>query len=260
MKNDLLTIGGFTIHGYGLMIGIGIVAAYWMADWRSKRYRLDPDHLFWILIFGVGSGILGAKLLYYVTIWKEILADPSRLLDLTGGFVVYGGIIAGIGAGWVYCRVRKIDFLRYLDLVAPSVALAQGFGRIGCFLAGCCYGMPWDGVCAITFTNSQIAPNGVALFPSQLLSGALDFGHFFLLCLLARNNNRPGRIGAFYLLFYSIGRFGIEFLRGDLERGTVGGLSTSQFISLFTAAAGLGLLVFLGRRRTGGGETAEETE
>lgn len=256
MKNDLLTIGSFTIHGYGLMIGIGIIAAYWMAEYRARKYRLDADHLFWILIFGVGSGILGAKLLYYITVWKDIVADPKLLLDFAGGFVVYGGIIAGIAAGYLYCRVKKIEFLRYLDLVVPSVALAQGFGRIGCFLAGCCYGMPWDGACAVTFSQSQYAPNGIALFPSQLLSSGLDFAHFFLLCFLAGKNDRPGRIGAFYLLFYSIGRFGIEFLRGDLERGQVGSLSTSQFISLFTAAAGAALLVMLKNRKT---ENREET-
>ena len=249
MKNDLLTIGGFTIHGYGLMIGIGIIAAYWAADYRSKRYHLDPDHLFWILIWGVGCGLLGAKLLYYITIWKEILADPGELLDVTGGFVVYGGIIGGIAAGYVFSRVKKIDFLRYLDLVAPSIALAQGFGRIGCFLAGCCYGMRWDGPFSVTFQNSAYAPNGVALFPSQLVSSGLDFLHFFLLCFLARRNDRPGRIGAFYLLFYSIGRFVIEFFRGDLERGQVGVLSTSQFIALFTAAAALALLALLGRKK-----------
>ena len=249
MKNDLLTIGSFTVHGYGLMIGIGIIAAYWAADFRAKRYHLDPDHLFWILIWGVGGGLLGAKLLYYITIWREVLADPSRLLDVTGGFVVYGGIIAGIDAGYVYCRARKISFLRYLDLVAPSVALAQGFGRIGCFLAGCCYGMEWSGPCAVTFTESHYAPNGIPLFPSQLVSSGLDFLHFFLLCFLARRSREPGRIGAFYLLFYSAGRFCIEFFRGDLERGQVGSLSTSQFISLFTAAVGLGILFFLGRRR-----------
>ena len=257
MKNDLLTIGGFTIHGYGLMIGIGIIAAYWAADYRSKRYHLDPDHLFWILIWGVGCGLLGAKLLYYITIWREILADPRKLLDIAGGFVVYGGIIGGIAAGYVYCRVRKIDFLRYLDLVVPSVALAQGFGRIGCFLAGCCYGVACDGPFSVTFTNSDYAPNGVALFPSQLVSSGLDFLHFFLLCFLARRNDRPGRIGAFYLLFYSIGRFCIEFFRGDLERGQVGGLSTSQFISLFTAAAGLVFLILLSRKKEPGQPASE---
>lgn len=249
MKNDLLTIGGFTIHGYGLMIGIGIIAAYAAAEYRARKYRLNPDYLFGILIWGVGFGLLGAKLLYYITIWKEILADPSLLLNLSGGFVVYGGIIGGIAAGYGYSRVKKIEFLKYLDLVVPSVALAQGFGRIGCFLAGCCYGRETEGACAVIFTNSQYAPNGVPLIPTQLISSAFDFLHFFLLCWLARRNERPGRIGAYYLLIYSVGRFAVEFLRGDLERGQVGNLSTSQFISLFTAAIGLVLLILLKQKK-----------
>ena len=81
-------------------------------------------------------------------------------------------------------------------------------------------------------------PNGVALFPSQLVSSGLDFIHFAVLCVVAKKNKTPGRIGALYLIFYSIGRFCIEFFRGDLLRGSVGTLSTSQFISIFVAIAG----------------------
>ena len=121
----------------------------------------------------------------------------------------------------------------------------------------------WDYLAELNKNMSQYtksgsaAPNGVALFPSQLVSSGLDFLHFFLLCFLARRNDRPGRIGAFYLLFYSIGRFCIEFFRGDLERGQVGGLSTSQFISLFTAAAGLVFLILLSRKKEPGQPASE---
>lgn len=239
MKNDLFTIGGFTIHGYGLMIGIGIIAAYLVSDYRAKKQGLDPDHIFNIAIWGVASGIICAKLLYYITVFDEIMENPKLLLDVANGFVVYGGIIGGILGGYVYCRSRHIRFLEYADLVLPAVALAQGFGRLGCFLAGCCYGRETASKFAVVFHNSDFAPNGIPLIPTQLISSALDFLNFFVLLWLSGRKKNNGEITALYLLFYSLGRFCLEFLRGDLARGSVGTLSTSQFISLFAAAAGI---------------------
>ena len=96
MKNDLFTIGSITIHGYGLMIGIGIIAAYYLAEYRANKRGMDVDMILSIAICGVVCGILGAKLLYYVTIFDEILANPKKLLDINDGFVVYGGIIGGV--------------------------------------------------------------------------------------------------------------------------------------------------------------------
>lgn len=250
MHNELFSIGPITIYGYGLMIALGVLAAYWNTERLAKKSNLDPEPIFNILIIGVGFGILGAKLLYYVTVIDEIIANPKLLLDVQQGFVVYGGIIAGIVSTAIYCRKKGLLYFRYLDCAAPSIALAQGFGRIGCFLAGCCYGTQMDGPFSITFTHSAYAPNHIPLFPSQLVSSVFDFCHFLLLCILLRHNKKPGKIGAYYLVFYSIGRFIIEFFRGDLERGNVGTLSTSQFISLFVALAGFVLLLALGKTKT----------
>ena len=250
MYNELFKIGNVTIYGYGLMIAIGVIMAYLVAEYRAKKRNLDSDPIFYIVIFGVIFGFVGAKLLYFITILDEIIANPSLLTtSLADGFVVYGGIIVGILAAYIYCRIKKLHFLSYLDIAVPSVALAQGFGRIGCFLAGCCYGHECDLPIAVTFTNSSYAPNGVALFPSQLVSSAFNFVHFFVLCALSRKNKTPGKIGAFYLIFYSIGRFIIEFFRGDLERGNVGSLSTSQFISVFVMIAGMIMLVFFHQKK-----------
>lgn len=242
MYNDLFSIGRITFHGYGLMIGIGILFAYMTAEFRAKKQGLNPDYLFYLLIYGAGLGLVCAKLLYYLTILGDIRKNPHLLLDLSGGFVVYGGIIGGIFAGYLFCRIKKIDFMKYLDLVVPSIALAQGFGRIGCLLAGCCYGVESHGALSITFHNSHFAPNGIPLFPSQIFSSGFNFLNFIVLCFLARKIKTPGKITAFYMIFYSIGRFMIEFYRGDSIRGTVGFLSTSQFISLFVALAGFFLL------------------
>ena len=249
MYNELFTIGPVTIYGYGLMIAIGIVAAYLNTEHLAKKAGLDPEPVFNILIIGVGFGLIGAKVLYYITVLDEIIANPKLLLNITEGFVVYGGIIFGILAALLYCKKKGLPFLNYLDCAAPSIALAQGFGRIGCFLAGCCYGTQMDCPISITFTDSAYAPNNVPLFPSQLVSSAFDFVHFIVLYALFKRNKRPGKIGAFYLVFYSIGRFIIEFFRGDLERGNVGTLSTSQFISVFVAIAGIAMIVFLSKKK-----------
>lgn len=239
MHNELFTIGSITFYGYGLMIAIGIMAAYYNTERLAKKIALDSTPVFHILLIGVGFGLLGAKLLYYLTTIHEILANPKLLLDVTNGFVVYGGIIFGIIAPAFYCKKKELPFLKYLDCAAPSIALAQGFGRIGCFLAGCCYGKEMHSPISITFTHSAFAPNNIPLFPSQLVSSVFDFVHFFILYTLFKRNKQPGKIGAYYLIIYSIGRFIIEFFRGDLERGNVGGLSTSQFISIFVAAIGI---------------------
>lgn len=104
--------------------------------------------------------------------------------------MVFGGIIGGILTGLLYCRIRKLVFFKYADVILPSVALAQGFGRIGCFLAGCCYGKETESVFSVIFQNSEYAPNHVALIPTQLYSSGLDFLHFLLLLLIGTEQKR----------------------------------------------------------------------
>ncbi len=243
MKNELLTIGPLTIYGYGFMIAIGVLSAWYTAEQRARRLHLAYEHVFYLVVWCAIGGFASAKILFCITEWKSFIQNPLQLIG-SEGFVVYGGIIGGIFSGWLYCRIKKLKFLTYFDLIMPSIALAQGFGRIGCFLAGCCYGKETSGPLAITFRHSDFAPNNVPLVPTQIYSSILDFGHFFLLLYVARHKKADGQVAACYLIFYSIGRFVIEFFRGDLERGSVGPLSTSQFISIFIMLAGF-LLFFL---------------
>lgn len=169
MYNNLLTLGPVTIHGYGLMIAIGIIAAFTVSSRRAKKVGLDDEAIWTMGLIAVIFGFVGAKLLYYLTILPDIIKDPSILKNFSGGLVIYGGIIGGLLSAWIYCRRKKYSFLSYADVVLPTVALAQGFGRIGCFLAGCCYGKVTDGPLYIVFTNSDYAPNGVHLIPTQLI-------------------------------------------------------------------------------------------
>ncbi|TCZ80841.1 prolipoprotein diacylglyceryl transferase [Paenibacillus albiflavus] len=245
MYNDIFAIGPVEIHGYGLMIAIGVFCALWVAAKRAKN-NLDVnvvyDLTFIVLIFG----FIGAKLLYILVEIETMIKDPMQILS-GSGFVVYGGILSGLLAAILYCKKKKISFLKYFDLLIPSVAIAQGFGRIGCFLAGCCYGSETDSFIGIAFEHSEIAPNGVKLIPTQLFSSAGDFLIAFILIMYAKKGRSDGKVGALYLILYSIGRFIIEFYRDDY-RGFIGYLSTSQFISVITLIIGIVMFFKLTKR------------
>ena len=244
MYNDLFSIGPVTLHTYGLMTAIGIIAAYLLIEHRAKQKGITGEQSgkpFGLILFCLIFGYLGSKLLYILTILPRIADDPSVFLhSLSGGWVVFGGLLGGIFGAWLFCHWQKLPVGLYFDLAFPAVALAQAFGRVGCFFAGCCYGVETESRFSVVFRHSHYAPNDVQLVPTQLLSAALDL----LLCLFLlwyekKWEKRDGELAAVYLILYSAGRFILEFWRGDLERGAVGPLSTSQFIGLFTLAAGI---------------------
>ena len=237
MYNEILTIGPVTIHGYGLMIGLGVAAALLMGDYRSKKFGLQGDYIYGMTFSAVILGFMAARILFIITEWENFLQNPMQYLA-GAGFVVYGGIIGGALTIYGYCKIKKIDMLAYLDLMIPSVALAQALGRIGCFLAGCCYGKETDSFLGVVFTNSDFAPNGVKLLPTQLIMAAGDFVIMAVLLWYASKKPMRGKTSMLYLILYSIGRFAVEFLRND-DRGSVGVLSTSQFIAIFTLVAGI---------------------
>lgn len=250
MYNDLFTIGPYTAHTYGLMTGIGIIAAYLTAEKLAKKKELEFDQIFGLVIFCLIFGYAGSKLLYILTVLPELLANPSLFVSIIStGWVVFGGILGGILGGYVFCRWKKLPAWKYYDIGLPAVALAQGFGRIGCFFAGCCYGRETTSAISIVFSRSRFAPNHVHLIPTQLYSSAGDFLLFFFLLLYDKKwRKNDGEVAALYLILYSGGRFILEFFRGDLARGAIGPLSTSQFIGILTMVAGI--ILYAIRRRS----------
>lgn len=241
MKVDLFSIGPFTVHGYGLMIGIGVLCCIFMGMRRAGKYKMREEAVIDIALFGLLAGFIGAKLLYILVEFETFLKDPMSVIG-SEGFVVYGGISAGVAAAIIYCRVKKDVFLEYFDLLSPCIALAQGFGRIGCFMAGCCYGRETDSFLGVVFPPDSLAPSGVKLLPTQLFSSAGDFAIMGILLWHYRRRRHVGDTGFLYMLLYGVGRFFLEMLRND-ERGNVGSMSTSQFISLFIVTAALLLLL-----------------
>lgn len=246
MINDI-HIGPITIHMYGLMIAIGLFMAVTVASHRAKKQGLDDNVIFNLLICAVIGGFLGTRILYYLTMIPEIIADPSILWNFKEGYVVYGGIIGGVLVSLFYCKWKKQPFLKYFDLVMPEVVMAQGIGRLGCFFAGCCYGSETTLPIGITYTHSKFAPNNVSLLPTQLISSVGDLCIFGILLWYSKRKKADGCVGAMYLIIYSVGRFCIEFLRNDY-RGSVGVLSTSQFISIGTLLLGIILFMVMSRR------------
>lgn len=231
MRKVLLEIGNIKIYSYGLMIAIAIIVGTIMFCKRGKDKKYDEDYLLNAVIISVIAGLLGGKLLYILVEIKSIIKDPSILLNVGEGFVVYGGIIGGALALAIYSKIKKWNILEIFDLAVPALAIAQGIGRIGCFLAGCCYGGETDLWIGVEFPADSLAPTGVHLHPTQLYSSAFDFALVIVLILYSRNKKRSGSVFSLYLILYSIGRFLVEFLRDD-PRGAIGILSTSQIISI----------------------------
>lgn len=237
MYNDLFSIGPVTVHSYGLFTAIALIAALMLACKRAEKRGLNGDICYGILFSGVIFGYLCSKLTFVLVNWKAFIADPKMFLSQSG-FVVIGGLTGGILAAAVYCKIKKVRFIDYFDLCAPSIAIAQGFGRIGCFMAGCCYGKETDSWIGIAFHGSNYAPNDVKLIPSQLISSVLNFVNMFFLMWIAKKTKKKGVVAAAYMLTYSVGRFLIEYTRSD-ARGEIGNLSTSQFLSIFIFVFGL---------------------
>lgn len=238
MFNDWFSIGPLTVHGYGVMIAVGILAASWLATKLCKEYKLDYENIDSFIIFVIVIGYAFSKLTYCLTVFDQFLSDPLSVLG-SGGWVVYGGILGGLLAALIWCKWKKWKFMDYFQVLMPCVSLAQGFGRIGCFFAGCCGGVVTDAWYGIQFPATSLAWNTTQkIIPTQLLSSAGDFLIFAFLMYNLKKGKHPEDTGAWYLILYSVGRFLIEFLRGDLIRGGIGPFSTSQFISLFVVVLG----------------------
>lgn len=255
MHNDLFTIGNLTVHGYGLMIAIGILVAENLASRQAKKYDLDVDKIETMALWALFYGFLGSKLTYILLNLQTVIANPTDYF--TNGWVVYGGLVGGVLGARFYCKKNKLDVKRYLNLFVPVVPLAQGFGRIGCFLAGCCYGKETCSRFSVVFPQGSLAPAGVPLIPTQLISSAGDFLLFYILFRNFNHGEHPEDTAPLYFVLYSIGRFLVEILRGDLERGFIGHLSTSQFLAIIVGIAGG---IWLYRNKQSRKEEVEEKE
>lgn len=261
---------GLPVFGYGFMLFIAVASGGWIAARRAIRHGLSPDKI-WDLVFCLFlSGIAGARVFYLVQYRDRVFEHVSSPIDFViavvnlsnGGIVLYGGLIAASVAYFVYCNVNHIRPLALLDIITPSIFVGIGFGRIGCFLNGCCYGdqstLPW----AVSFPQDSatfgalvekglIQPDALCtppLHPTQIYSAIDGFVLAALTAWYFSRRRRNGEVFAIGLLIYPITRFLIEFIRGD-EPGLFGTRFTiSQWISAGMFLVAIGYLTWLSRR------------
>ena len=256
MKPELFHIAGLTIYGYGFCILVGVIAAFFHLYLNRVRLGMDVDSISTVILICFVGVFLGGKVFYF-------LEDPAGhwlrmdqfFGDLGNGFVFYGSFLVTLLMLWVWMRKIGWDFWDKMDDIGIAGAFVHGFGKLGCFLAGCCHGVvcgnPNYGV-VFNDVKSHAEPLGEALYPVQLWdSGIVFFSIAMMLWMQRRGKAFGGQLFFFYALIYGVGRFFTESYRGDISRGFVfnGLLSHSQFIAILVVAfSGIGYW-FLRRRQ-----------
>ena len=244
---------GFHLFGtfipyYGFFIVVGIGCAFVLGCALCKRRSLHTDDFILLDAYLVAFGFFGAKLLYIIVSFKRI--DFSIVFQnlaqfnafISSGFVFYGGLLGGLLALPFVKKIHHVETGTYISVLAPCLCLAHAFGRIGCSLAGCCYGKPTDGRLYVVYHQSIVAPNDVRLFPVQGIESLC----LFILCVVlvavaVRFSSKT--VFAVHLSMYAVLRFILELFRGDTERGAVGPFSISQIISVVLLLGNLGYLL-----------------
>ncbi len=264
MHPVLLRLGPLTIHSYGLMMALGVALALWFIYVQARKRGLDAPRIIDAGFYTILISLVGAKLVLLAGSFSYYARYPGELLSLArSGGVFQGGLAFGVVFALLYFRRRQIPTWPVADLAGPALALGHGFGRIGCFLAGCCYGRDCAVPPGVAF-HSQYAhdltgiPLENPLHPVQLYEAALNFLNFLALFLILRRKKFDGQVFSFYIINYSVIRFVTEYFRGDhgdniyFIRGAsaLSSLSYPQLFCILGLVAGAVLFFVLKRRKS----------
>ena len=219
MHPILLQIGSFTLYSYGVFVALGTAACMFFGLYLVHKDGLDPDKCTNVGVITMLSGLLGTRLGFYIIEWDKLQHQPwyEFFFLWQGGLVFYGGIAVGLPVAIILIRYYKLPTLKLMDIAGVIAPLGQAIGRIGCFMAGCCYGKPWEGgVCAVTFTNpGSLAPRGIPLHPTQLYTSAALLLIFVITLIVRKRRRFYGQVFFTYTLLHGIARMIIEQFRDD---------------------------------------------
>jgi len=248
-----ISFGSLKITWYGIAVVCGFVVGLWTASRRAVRDRIAPEAVadlgLWLMI----GGVTGARLWYVVAFWRDEFASRplwETLAIFHGGLVFYGGLAGASVATILYAQKRKLPLWKLADALAPSIALGHFFGRVGCFINGCCYGSPCALPWALRYRDVPYDNPGEPLHPVQLYEAALNLVLYLLLASQYQRKRCDGQTFAYYLAGYGVVRFTVEFFRGDYAVHYLGGWATpGQIGSLIALAAGV--VLWWSRRASG---------
>jgi phosphatidylglycerol:prolipoprotein diacylglycerol transferase len=262
MHPRLFELGPVTVYTYGVLLAVAYLAGLQLATARARSRGLEPSRVLDLGIIIIVAAIVGAKVLLFAVDFDFYWSHPAEIFSLArSGGVFYGGLIAAVLVSFWYLRRHAMPLWATCDVFAPGIALGHAIGRLGCLFAGCCYGrpttLPWGIVFSDPFAASYVGtPLGVHLHPTQLYEAGAELLILAVLLLSERRGRTyAGRTFWIYTLLYGVSRFIIEFFRGD-ERGSLVGLSTSQFISAVLVPLSLFMLIRLARRTAAAEEPA----
>lgn len=253
---EIPLLGGITIYSYGVLVASGFVAGIIWVVHESKRLGYNPANALDLVFYIIIAAILGSRLLFL------IVNDPSRLLHepwslfmvWEGGLVFFGGLLGSVAVALIYLRRKKLPLLEYVDMFSPAIAIGHMFGRLGCLMAGCCFGRPtFESWYSITFPVDphSFAPGGVPRYPTQIIESIGNLIIFLILVFYRKHKLASGTVFGLYLILYSILRFFVELLRGDPDRGYIiqDYLSTSQGVSIFLFICGIAVSIYSIKRK-----------
>jgi phosphatidylglycerol:prolipoprotein diacylglycerol transferase len=247
MLPDLFSIGPVTAHTYGLFAAIGFGVGLFVAVHTAKTLPLPSERVINMGLFLILWSLVGARLMYVLIHVPHYRQHPLDVLKVwEGGLVFSGGLIAaGLALGYYLSR-HRLSFWKMADLLAPAVAVGQGIGRIGCFMAGCCYGKPTHTWWGVVFTDPHcLAPLNVRLHPTQLYAAFSGLLIFVILMRMTPRKNYDGQVCLWFLILQSTARLILERFRGD-PLGVIPGtaMSPTQLLSLLLLFAAVVTLVF----------------
>ena len=253
-----ISIFGLLVPSYGICAIIGLIFASVMVYFSLKgRKDYSKTHLIFMLLCAMGGAAVGSRFVYMITridvmvytaqnginIFESFDTFKEFITLILGGMVFYGGLLGALLAVKLYTIKTKVDFDIYADAFAPAIPLFHAFGRIGCLLGGCCYGIETSWGVHYTHITQSGTEITVTRLPLPLIEACCNILIMLALLILRRRGFKKGSILAFYFVFYSVVRFTDEFFRGDEIRGKLFGLSTSQWISIILLFVGVFMLL-----------------
>lgn len=241
MDRVAFTIFGIDVMWYGVLIATGMLIGIALAVREAERVGISEDDVLNIAIIAIPVAIICARLYYVIFSWDYYSQNPGEIFNIRGGgLAIHGGLIGGILTGFIYAKVKKLDFFKTADAVMVGMPLAQAIGRWGNFINGEAHGgptsLPWG-----------IMVDGVKVHPTFLYESIWDFGIFlFIMLYMRKKKTYEGEVIVSYITLYSIGRFFIEGLRTDSLM--FGPIRMAQFVSLVGVVGGLILHFYLKNR------------